>query len=72
MGPILGGVVAGLLYEYVFAENASINKAMEFLLASKYETKDFPVKEVKLNIPSMDDTDELKNLIKVKDRESVL
>jgi hypothetical protein len=50
MGPILGGVIAGLLYEYIFAANASANKIMEFLLSSKYDTEDFPMQEQKLKI----------------------
>ena len=50
MGPILGGVIAGLLYEYIFAANASVNKIMEFLLSSKYDTEDFPMQEQKLKI----------------------
>ena len=40
-GPILGGLVAGLLYDNVFASNASFSKAKGYLLASKYENSDF-------------------------------
>lgn len=40
-GPLLGGVVAGLLYDNVFAANASLKKARGYLLASNYEGEDF-------------------------------
>lgn len=36
-GPILGGVVAGLLYDNIFAANASIKKAKGYLLTSDYD-----------------------------------
>jgi hypothetical protein len=39
LGPLLGGILAGLMYENLFASNASLNKAMEFLLASDYDTE---------------------------------
>ena len=37
-GPILGGMVAALLYESVFASNASLVKARGYLLASDYNS----------------------------------
>jgi len=37
-GPILGGMVAALLYESIFAANASLSKAKNFLLSSHYES----------------------------------
>lgn len=61
IGPILGGVVAGLLYEYIFAANASMNKIMEFLLSSRYDTEDFPAKEQKLKIMVDSDDDNIFN-----------
>lgn len=70
IGPIFGGVVAGLLYEYVFAANASMKKAKEFFLSSKYDTKDFPVQEEKLKI--IYNEDETAEFVKIRDRESVL
>jgi hypothetical protein len=42
LGPLLGGILAGLMYENLFASNASLNKAMEFLLASDYDTEKHP------------------------------
>lgn len=35
-GPILGGIVAGLLYELVFASDASMTKARQFLLTTDH------------------------------------
>lgn len=61
IGPILGGVVAGLLYEYIFAANASMNKIMEFLLSSRYDTEDFPAQEQKLKILVDSDDDNIFN-----------
>ena len=36
-GPILGGVVAGLIYEHLLAVNASVAKVKGFLLTSDYD-----------------------------------
>lgn len=40
-GPLLGGVVAGLLYDNAFAANASMKKARGYLLASTYDAENF-------------------------------
>jgi aquaporin-4 len=40
-GPLLGGVVAGLLYDNILAANASLRKARGYLLASEYEGENF-------------------------------
>ena len=45
-GPLLGGIAAALLYENVFAVNASLSKAKGFLLAADYDPEDYePNKE---------------------------
>ncbi len=40
-GPLLGGIVAALLYENVFAVNSSLSKAKGFLLSSDYDPSDY-------------------------------
>jgi MIP family channel proteins len=37
-GPILGGVVAALIYENLFAANASLTKAKDFLMTTAYDS----------------------------------
>lgn len=70
IGPILGGVIAGLLYEYIFAANASMNKIMEFLLSSKYDTEDFPLQEQKVKIlVDEESTDEVRKFLKDEENE---
>lgn len=61
VGPVLGGSVAGLLYENIFAANASVNKIMEFLLASKYDTESFPAQEQKIRIIADSDESDIFN-----------
>lgn len=72
IGPIFGGVVAGLVYEYVFAANASMRKAKQFLLSSKYEAEDFPVQEEQVNILYDEVKDETKEYVNIHEKESEL
>ncbi|KAK2155061.1 hypothetical protein LSH36_250g02028 [Paralvinella palmiformis] len=39
-GPILGGILAGLLYENLFASDASLSKAKGYLLARRSDSED--------------------------------
>ena len=39
MGPLTGGVVAGLLYDYVFSAGATVAKASKCLLRTKKPTQ---------------------------------
>ena len=41
VGPLLGGVVAGLLYDLVFAVNASVEKAKAFFTRRDYDDSQF-------------------------------
>ncbi|KAK0062640.1 aquaporin-4-like isoform X1, partial [Biomphalaria pfeifferi] len=47
VGPILGGVAAGVLYEHLFAVNASLDKAKACLLSSDYDDAKYKAKKYK-------------------------
>lgn len=42
LGPILGGVVAALLYDNVLASNASLRKARDLMMSSKFDDEKYP------------------------------
>ncbi|BFZ13348.1 hypothetical protein BsWGS_16387 [Bradybaena similaris] len=50
LGPILGGLIAGLLYEHLFAVNASLVKAKACLLSSDYDDDKYKAKKIKVRI----------------------
>ncbi|XP_012945639.1 aquaporin-4 [Aplysia californica] len=50
VGPILGGVAAGLLYEHLLAVNASLSKAKGCLLTSDYDDDKYKAAKVKVRI----------------------
>lgn len=50
VGPISGGVLAGLLYEYLFAVNASLNKVRACMLTSDYDDEKFQARKIKVRI----------------------
>lgn len=50
MGPILGGIIAALVYDNVFASNASLSKARGFLLSSDYDSEKFPPQRNRIKI----------------------
>uniref|UniRef100_A0A0B6ZX72 Aquaporin n=1 Tax=Arion vulgaris TaxID=1028688 RepID=A0A0B6ZX72_9EUPU len=50
LGPILGGLVAGLLYEHLFAVNASLLKAKACLLSSDYDDDKYKAHKMKIRI----------------------
>uniref|UniRef100_A0A0B7ASU0 Aquaporin n=1 Tax=Arion vulgaris TaxID=1028688 RepID=A0A0B7ASU0_9EUPU len=56
LGPIMGGVIAGLLYEHVFACNASLLKAKACLLSSDYDDDKYKAKKIKVRIIEEDQT----------------
>jgi len=41
LGPLLGGMLAGLLYDLVFAANASSSKAKAFFTQRDYDDSQF-------------------------------
>ena len=46
-GPILGGIAAAMIYDNLFAANASLEKTKGYLLASRYESSDYEANEEK-------------------------
>ena len=50
VGPITGGVAAGLLYEYLFAVNASLTKVRACMLSSDYDDDKIHAKKIKVRI----------------------
>lgn len=45
LGPLAGGIFAGLLYDNVFAANASLVKARDFLMTSQFDDEDYPARK---------------------------
>ena len=54
VGPIAGGVAAGLLYEYLFAVNASLAKVRACVLSSDYDDEKIKAKKIKVRIVEED------------------
>ncbi|KAL3858935.1 hypothetical protein ACJMK2_009184 [Sinanodonta woodiana] len=50
VGPILGGVLAGLTYDNVFSMNASLQKCRAFFLASQYDNENYKARKAKIRI----------------------
>jgi len=63
-GPIMGGIVAALIYDNLIASNASLSKAKGYLLTSTYDPERFEAeKERKIKVE--DDDSELKEELNV-------
>ena len=56
IGPLAGGVTAGLIYDNLLASNASLLKARDLLMASQYDDGKYPAKKPKVRI--LDDTED--------------
>lgn len=61
VGPVVGAVVAGLLYEYIFASGATFDGAKKCLLRTKKprrqpEPEKAPLEEVKADVIEIDET----------------
>ncbi|KAK3607003.1 hypothetical protein CHS0354_023402 [Potamilus streckersoni] len=55
LGPIFGGISAGLLYDNIFAGNASLAKCRAFLLTSQFENEGDPTRKRRLKILEEED-----------------
>ncbi|XP_046345479.1 aquaporin-5-like [Haliotis rufescens] len=66
VGPIIGGVAAGLIYEHVFAVNASMTKAKACMLSSSYDDEKYEAQKLKIRILEEDDVE----TINLKDAEA--
>ncbi|CAL1533971.1 unnamed protein product, partial [Lymnaea stagnalis] len=58
VGPTVGGVVAGVLYEHLFAMNASLTKAKACLLSSDYDDNKHKANKVKIRVIEEDPNEE--------------
>lgn len=47
-GPIVGGIAAGILYDMVFAVNASLTKAKACVLSSGYDDDKYHAQKIKV------------------------
>ncbi|KAL8566327.1 hypothetical protein ACOMHN_050445 [Nucella lapillus] len=54
VGPITGGVAAGLMYEYIFAVNASLTKLRACMLTSDYDDEKFQAQKIRVRIVEED------------------
>ena len=50
MGPIAGGIVAALLYDFVLASNVSMVKARDMLMASDFDDGVYPARKTKVKV----------------------
>ncbi|KAL3858944.1 hypothetical protein ACJMK2_009193 [Sinanodonta woodiana] len=60
IGPISGGILAGLLYDHVFAVNANVMKCWTFLFSSQYEQENHPPGKLRFRV--LEEDDQLLNL----------
>merc|ERR1711963_121080 len=75
VGPILGGALAGIVYEHLIAANASLAKTKGFLLSSDYDDDKFKAAAVKVCIieepePAAEEEEEEKEKINGGDVEA--
>ncbi|XP_064610342.1 aquaporin AQPAe.a-like [Liolophura sinensis] len=57
LGPLAGGVVAGLIYDNVFAANSSWKKARACMLSSDYDDRKYEAAKTKIRIIDDDSSD---------------
>lgn len=50
VGPLCGGIFAGLLYDNIFAANASLAKCRDFLMTSQYDDDDYPARKTVIKV----------------------
>lgn len=58
IAPMVGGAIAGLLYDNLLASNASLNKARDFMMSSKFDDEKYRAKKPVIRVVEYEEVEE--------------